>query len=171
MVQLVQGQSSATQQEVQAASSNTKRRIIQFLQNVLRVRVFFHNRFHVDPVVWGSDQMPLHESEGANTKSLSIRGEDVYVKENYAASRKRVTVMTTVSSSASTPPRHVEFVFKGMGTRTTVRIPYGIPISVQWAPKGSYRLDQLLHFVESLPTVASMDKSQMRIFLLIIACM
>ena len=41
-----------------------------------------------------------------------------------------------------------EFVFKGKGTRTTLDIPAGV--HVQWAPKGSYRLETMLGTISHL---------------------
>ena len=42
--------------------------------------------------------MPLHHNERLSEKTLSITGNDAYVKENYSLSRERVTVFTQVSS-------------------------------------------------------------------------
>ena len=128
------------------AAEVRRRRILQFLKNIYIVRCFFHVKFGVDMVIWGSDQMPLHENEGTGARTLSFKGTDVSVKEDYSASRKRVTVMTTVSSQAKAPPRPLEFVFKGKGTRVTVRIPYGSGISTQWSPKGSLSLGSVAAF-------------------------
>ena len=50
-----------------------------------------------------------------------------------------IQLMTTVSS----------FVFKGKGLRVKTNPPNGL--NVQWAEKGSYRLEPLLKFVLSLP--------------------
>ena len=42
-----------------------------------------------------------------------------------------------------------EFVFKGIGTRTKVNAPKNM--HYQWAPKGSYRLEQMLKTISHLP--------------------
>ena len=66
-------------------------------------------------------------------------------------SRERTTVMTIVLSTnkIQTPP--IEFVFKGTGKRVKVYPP--AKTSVQWAEKGSYRLEHILEFIENLPTI------------------
>ena len=65
---------------------------------------------------------------------------DAYVKENYNLSRERVTAFTQI---------YVEFVFKGKGTRNKLDPPDGIKFN--WAPRGSYRLDQMLKTISNLP--------------------
>ena len=63
---------------------------------------------------------PLHRNEISNEKTLSFKGIDVFVKENHALSRERMTLMTTVSSSSSLPPPPIGLVFKRVGSRTLV---------------------------------------------------
>ena len=69
---------------------------------------------------------------------------DTYVKENYNLSGERVTVFTQVSSDPDLTLKP-EFVFKGKGTRTSLHPSDGIKYN--WAPKGSYRLEQMLHTI------------------------
>ena len=60
--------------------------------------------------------------------------------------------MTIASSSpdkTKLPP--AEFVFKGKGTRTKLNPPG--KIKVQWADKGSYRLEHIIEFIQRLPTI------------------
>ena len=73
---------------------------------------------------------------------------DTYVKENYNLSRERVTVFTQVSSDPDLTLKP-EFVFKGKGTRTSLHPSDGIKYN--WAPKGSYRLEQMLYTISNLP--------------------
>ena len=63
-------------------------------------------------------------------------------------SSEKVTVFTQVSSSSDIN-LNPEFVCKGKGTRTKLDPPDGIKFN--WAPKGSYRLDQMLKNISNLP--------------------
>ena len=94
-------------------------------------------------------EMPLHRTESASQKTLSIKGCYTYVKDNYTLSRESVTAFTQVSSDPSTVVRP-EFVFKGKGIRTHLSPPDGI--KYYWAPKGSYRLGQMLATIFNLPS-------------------
>ena len=66
-------------------------------------------------------------------------------------SRERTTVMTIKSSTKKikTPP--IEFVFKGTGKR--VKVNPSAKTSTQCTEKESYRLEHILEFIESLPTI------------------
>ena len=66
-------------------------------------------------------------------------------------SRERTTVMTIKSSAnkIKTPP--IEFAFKGTGKRVKVNPP--AKTSTQCTEKESYRLEHILEFIESLPTI------------------
>ena len=81
---------------------------------------------------------------------MSLKDENVFVKENYMLSRERVTVFTQVSSEKEVNLKP-EFVSKakGVGTRTHLHPPEGIKF--QWAPKGSYRIEQMLGTIKNLP--------------------
>ena len=85
--------------------------------------------------------MPPNRNESSQQKSLNFKGnyQTCFVKENNHLSCKRTTVMTVVSSAnkIKTPP--FELVFKGTGKRVKVNPP--AKTSVQWAEKGSYRLE------------------------------
>ena len=79
---------------------------------------------------------------------MNVKGIDAYVKENYSLSRERVTAFTQVSSDP-TIQFQPEFVFKGKGTRSKhVKGPEGV--HHQFAPKGSYRLHQMLGTISHL---------------------
>ena len=121
-------------------------RIIEFLKNIIRVRYFFNHHHKKEPTIINGDQMPLHRNESAGQKTLSLKNNPVFVKENYMLSRERATVYTQVSSEGKLIP---EFVFKGKGTRTKLNPPEGM--NVQWAEKGSYRLPNMLNMVSKLP--------------------
>ena len=119
-------------------------RIQEFLKNLLRVRYFFIHNYKKEPIIINGDQMPLHRNENAGQKTLSMCDETTYVKENYLLSRERVTVFTQVSTSTG-EPLLPEFVFKGKGIRIHLQPPQGV--HVQFAPKGSYRLDTMLQTI------------------------
>ena len=53
--------------------------------------------------------------------------------------------MTSVASEKSPSAPNLEFVFKGVGTRVKLNLPSDV--SVQWAPKGYYRLEHVLKFI------------------------
>ena len=131
------------------SKTDRKDRIIELLKNVWRVRYWFKSAFGKEITVINGDQMPLHRNENSSQKTLSLKGETTYVKENYMLSRERITVFTQVSSDKSNPLPHPEFVFKGKGTRTKLTHPPGI--KSHWAPKGSYRLETMLATIANLP--------------------
>ena len=81
-------------------------------------------------------------------KTLNFTGIDTYVKESYNLSRERVTVYTQVSSDPDLTLKP-DFIFKGKGTKTSLHPPDGIKYN--WAPKGSYRLEQMLYTITNLP--------------------
>ena len=131
-----------------------KRRIIQFLKNIWTVRHFWLTHYKREPNIISADQMPLHRNESSSQKTLNFSGRNAttFVKENYSLSRERCTVMTIASScpeKSTVPP--AEFVFKGKGLRVKVNPPG--KIKVQWAEKGSYREENILEFINRLPTI------------------
>ena len=69
--------------------------------------------------------MPLHCNEGASQKILSLKSEEVFVKETYMPSRERVTCFTQLCSDPKIELKP-EFVFKGKGTRTHLTPPNGV---------------------------------------------
>lgn len=132
----------------QIKQADREERVFDYLKNIWTVRKFFLDNFGVDPPVINGDQMPLHRNESSSQKTLNFTGMDTYVKENYNLSRERVTVFTQVSSDPDLTLKP-EFVFKGKGTRTSLHPPDGIKYN--WAPKGSYRLEQMLYTISNLP--------------------
>ena len=92
--------------------------------------------------------MLLHRKESASQRTLSLKSETVFVKENYMLSRERVTCFTQVCSDLQIKLLP-EFVFKGRGTRTQLQPPPGV--TYQWAPRGSYRIEQILSMIKQLP--------------------
>ena len=130
------------------SQENRVDRVLEYLQNVWRVRYFFLKNFNIVPKVYNGDQMPLHRNESSSQKTLTFKGMDTFVKENYMLSRERITAYTQLISEEPfyLPP---EFVFKGKGTRTKLDPPSGVHF--QWAVKGSYRIEQMLETIKHLP--------------------
>ena len=96
--------------------------------------------------------MPPHRNESGSQKSLNFSESDqsCFVKENHHLTQERSTVMTiTFSSNAIKTP--LEFVFKGKGIRVKVNPPNRA--TAQWSDKGSYRIEHVLKYIESLPTI------------------
>ena len=115
------------------------------MQNIWTVRKYFLDTYDVDPPIINGDQMSLHRNESAG-QTLSLKSEETFVKENYVLSRERVTCFTQLYSEVGLKP---EFVFKGKGTRTHLTPPEGV--NYQRAPKGSYRIEQILDMIKQLP--------------------
>ena len=81
-------------------------------------------------------------------KTLNLKNEDVFVKENYSLTRERVSVFTQIASDANMKLPD-EFVFKGAGKRVRLDPPENA--YAQWAEKGSFRLEHMLEVIERLP--------------------
>ena len=123
-------------------------RIKDYLQNIWMVRKYFLDTYSIDPPIINGDQMPLHRNESAGQKTLSLKSEETFVKENYMLSRERVTCFTQLCSDPRIDLKP-EFVFKGKGTRTHLTPPEGV--NYEWVPKGSYRNEQILDMIKQLP--------------------
>ena len=67
-------------------------------------------------------------------KTLSFKGEDTFNKENYMLSRKRVAVLTQISSNKNIK-LNPQFVFKGKGKRIKVAAPDRV--NYHWPVSGS----------------------------------
>ena len=123
-------------------------RLQDYLRNIWTLRRFFIEKYGVDPPIINGDQMPLHRNESSQQKTLTFKGEDTFVKENYMLSPERATVFTQVPSQEKIN-LNPEFVFKGIGTRTKVSVPD--TVKYQWSVSGSYRIDQMLKTISNLP--------------------
>ena len=78
------------------------------------------------------------------------RDQQCFVKENHHLSRERCTVMIIASSSNQIKTFSLEFVFKGKGRWVKLNSPD--KITIQWTEKGSYRVENILKYVEPLPS-------------------
>jgi len=91
----------------------TQRLRAMWVNNVKVRRLFHHFCGHeASDLIWGIDEKPLHMNEAGskNVRTLELVGApSVRLKENHAATRERVSIMTCVTSSpaAATQPRHL----------------------------------------------------------------
>ena len=104
--------------------------------------------------VWGADQKPLYMNEGGHTgvPTLHLAGCELAVaKEVIAQSRARVSGMTVVTSNQAEANGSLPLglLFKGKTPRTLKRLPanLGPQFIFQFAPKGSYRAEQVADFL------------------------
>ena len=104
----------------------------------------------IDPETVMADQIPLHSNESSQKKTLNFKGavQTTYVKKNDSLSRERITVITSVASQKSSSAPNLEFVFKGAVKRVKLSPP---SVTLQWAPKGSYRLEHKIKFCDQVP--------------------
>ena len=115
---------------------------------MLRVRHYFYVHFKKEPVIINGDQMPIHRNESAGENTMTLKNHQVYVKENHMLSRERATVFTQVSTDSKAQMPMPEILFKGKGKRIKVNPPQDM--NVQFAVKGSYRLENILEMVNKL---------------------
>ena len=128
----------------------------------LRVRLLALATLKRELIAWGLDQKPLYmnESGSKNVPGLRIAGQVLELKENTAHTRMRISAMTTVTSDkeeaqGSTLP--LELLFKadsdGRGPKGILRsleaMETGCNMTFQTGPKGSYRLEHVLRFLET----------------------
>ena len=75
------------------------------------VREYFLDTNSIDPLIIKRYQMPLQRNESTSPKTLSLKSETVFVKENYMLSTERVTCFTQLCSDPKVilPP---EFCFQ-----------------------------------------------------------
>ena len=92
--------------------------------------------------------MPLHINEIASEKALNIKEYETYVKESYSLSREKITSSTQTSSDLNVMVKQ-ECEFKGCVSQTQVNSLQGM--KYKWAPKRSYRLEQMLGTILNLP--------------------
>ena len=81
--------------------------------------------------------MSFRHNKSASQKTLSLKSEEAFVKENYMLSRERVTCFTQLFSDPKIELKS-QFMFKGKGTRTHLTPPKSA--HYQLGTKGSYRI-------------------------------
>jgi len=120
---------------------------------VLRLRFFHAALFGENKLRFaGFDQKPLYFNSSVAAKTLALRGcRKVALKENVAASRERFTVMTQVHSwtPAEPPPCAIMFRIQSVtGGRIRARLKVPGDWLLQFGPKGSYRTEHVLRFLD-----------------------
>ena len=127
-------------------------------ENVYRVRQLAIRVLGYDPDQDNLDQSPFHMNEAGSKaeKSMSLRGcANMPLKEGHAQTRERWTLQTTTTSNPERarglPP--VEIMFKASGDTLIRSLTAIVPAWAPWltvvtAPKGSYREDDVLNFIE-----------------------
>ena len=121
-------------------------------KNVWLIRKYFLDTFGVEIPIINGDQMPLHRNESADKKTMTVKNQDTFVKENLTLSREWITVFTQALSDPSFAPL-LEFVFKGKGHLNKLKEKFDPPrgVHAQWSPSGSYRLEHMLKTISMLP--------------------
>ena len=132
------------------------------------------------------DQKPMWFCSTGGAKTLAMRGaQDVEIRENCHSARCRFTAMTKsvdklpsetmadvrARSSGSGDPRSIAILFKaeeGSRVKAALDVPPGPPTTlVQTAPKGSYRVEQVVEFLKwDLGKPAVSDGSQSEVVML-----
>ena len=105
--------------------------------------------------------MPLHRNESHAQDHELFRSKPVNIckRELHAIERK-----SNCHDSSGIAPRP-EYLFKGKGIRVKVNPPKGS--NVQCPEKGSYRLGNMIQFIEKLPALPyQLFPSKRRIFIL-----
>ena len=139
-----------------------KQRMIDFIKNVLRVRVWFKRVVGVDIPIVNMDQMPLHRNETSGQKTLTICDQDTVVKQNYHLTRERITCMTILSSKDGAISPH--YVFKGKGTHLQEKLKRPPGVVTLWSAKGSYRVETMVETIRHLPNLTRHDALPGRTF-------
>jgi len=106
--------------------------------------------------IFGLDQTPLQMNEAGsrNTRTLALKGApEVCLKENCSATRQRLSVLTCVSddAAAASQPGGLPWqcCFKGQTKRTIRHVKASAEhnVGIDFSPKGSYRLENMLGFL------------------------
>ena len=134
----------------------------------MRLRAMWLNTFRVRALAealigndlserfYGVDEKPIHFNEAGSkgTRTLELQGApEVRLKQNHQATRERVSLMTCVTScpeEARSPANMpLEILFKARSEKRTRKLaaPGDLRVSIAWAAKGSYRLDNILAYL------------------------
>ena len=123
--------------------------------------------------IWGIDEKPVHfnESGSKGTRSLELVGcPAVKLKQNHAATRERVSVMTLVTScpqeAAAASNLLVEILFRAKTNKRTKALvaPKDLRVSFAYAEKGSYRTEQLVAYLKRWLPSWTQDRAERRDF-------
>ena len=131
--------------------------------NVYRVRAACHALLGYDMEIENWDQSPFHHNETGshNSKTLAIAGVNVPLVEGHDATRSRWTANFTCFSDKARlnrgGPPYMECMFRveGGGERVKPQLEehirqrgYGKWVSASCSPSGSYKLQDILSFLE-----------------------
>ena len=125
--------------------------------NVQRVQQLAKRVLGRELVVEGIDEKPIHLNEGGSkdVRTLAVEGEvDVELRRNHSHTRERSTVMTSTTSDlakAEHPSQlPIEIMKKGCSGQTVkgIKLPEDMSVSLTWAPKASYRHDDILAYIK-----------------------
>ena len=140
------------------ARSVLSSRLRTMWQNNVRLRALHMAIFKHDMVICGADQKGIHRNEGGSRdrRTLQLQGApEVPLKENHAATRERISIMTWATSSQEEADRPdmipLEIMFKGT-TEQTLRglsLPPGMRAKLVYSEKASYRVQHVLDFLVS----------------------
>ena len=133
-------------------------------RNAIRLKALHSALFPGKKLHWRTwDQKPLHFNHAGGCRTLALEGAaDVTVNENVHATRAHFSVMTkcvsklpskiweqtTARSSGSADSRRLAVLFKAGPEcfKRDLRTPEGV--LVQAAPKGSYRVPDVLDYIK-----------------------
>ena len=142
-----------------------KHRLGVIWRNSIRLRCLHEHFFWPDKLRWRSyDQKPLWFNAVGGSRTLAVTGtKDVDIRENHHATRARFTAMTKsvdkcpaesmaqvrARSNASGDPSRLAVLFKAAeGSRVKASLDVPAQTLVQTGPRGSYRVDTVLSFLE-----------------------
>ena len=132
-----------------------KQRMIDFIKNVLRVRVWFKRVVGVDIPIVNMDQMPLHRNETSGQKTLTICDQDTVGKQNYHSTLEQITCLTILSSKDRAIWPH--YVFKGRATHLQKKLKRPPGVVTLWSAKGSHRVETMVETILHLPNLTRHD--------------
>ncbi len=142
------------------------RRLGVFWRNCIRIRYFHSKMFPGKRLRFRAyDQKPFYFNQAGDGGTLASMDEfEVDVRENFHATRARFTALTksvdkdpdesmedvAARSHGSGSPRKLAICFKAAGSGERIRQELEVPDNVllQFGPKGSYRVKQVLELLE-----------------------
>ena len=135
-------------------------RLATMWRNNIRVRALAWFVFKRLLKIYGADQKGVHRNEGGSkeTHTLHIKGAgEIPLKENHAATRERISIMTWVSSDRAEcdDPCNLplEIMFKGKTEKSLrseglpLTTPRTMRVTVVNSEKGSYRVEHVTKFL------------------------
>ena len=150
--------------------SKLKARLRAMWLNNIRVRrlAYLATGSELSDRIWSCDEKPLHFNESGSKmcRTLEIAGAPaVRLKENHAATRERASLMTTTTSDPMVSARPglvpMELLFRAKTSRRTdgLWVPPDLKVTIQYAEKGSYRLHNMLVFLERILEPMTPDRT------------